>query len=66
MSHPQARRAFVGSILAFAWCFAIWCLAVLDALELAAELKFSATEYRSLRLSSHSDGGFTALPGLVF
>ncbi len=45
MSHPQARRALVSSILAFAWCFAIWCLYAAVGLELAAELEFSATEY---------------------
>jgi len=45
MSHPQARRALICSVLAFAWCFAIWCLYAAVGLELAAELKFSATEY---------------------
>lgn len=45
MSHPQARRALIYSVLAFAWCFAIWCLYAAVGLELAAELKFSATEY---------------------
>ncbi len=45
MSHPHARRALICSVLAFAWCFAIWCLYAAVGLELAAELKFSATEY---------------------
>lgn len=45
MSHTQARRALISSILAFAWCFAIWSLYAAVGLELAADLEFSATQY---------------------
>lgn len=48
---PKARQALGWSVVAFAWCFAVWCLYAALGLELAQQLQFTATEY-GLFLSS--------------